>query len=139
VKHIPNALRRLVHERAGGTCEYCLLREAMALSAHEVDHIVSQKHGGATEADNLALSCALCNKYKGSDLSSIDLETSTLVPLFHPRRQRWSEHFQLAAEMILPLTPVGRATVRLLQLNHPDRLAERALLISAGLIQVPLP
>ena len=90
--YIPVALRRLVHERAGGACEYCLVPEAMTFAPHEVDHIVAQKHGGATDADNLALSCALCNMHKGSDLASIDPETGEVVPLFHPRRQRWSDH-----------------------------------------------
>jgi hypothetical protein len=108
-----------------------------SLVSHEVDHVVAQKHGGATDADNLALSCALCNKHKGSDLASIDPDTGDLTPLFHPRRQRWSEHFQLLGAMIVPRTPAGRATVRLLQLNHPDRLAVRALLLAAELIQPP--
>jgi HNH endonuclease len=135
--YVPAALRRLVRERASGACEYCLAPEAMALVSHEVDHVVAQKHGGATDADNLALSCTLCNKHKGSDLASIDPETGDLTPLFHPRLQRWSEQFQLVDVMIVPRTPAGRATVRLLQLNHPDRLTVRALLIAAELIQPP--
>jgi hypothetical protein len=135
--YVPAPLRRQVRERAGAACEYCLIPEAMALVSHEVDHIVAQKHGGATDADNLALSCTLCNKHKGSDLASIDPETGALTPLFHPRRQRWSEQFQLVDAMIVPLTPAGRATVRLLQLNHPDRLGVRVLLIAAELIPPP--
>ncbi|WP_437825670.1 HNH endonuclease [Sorangium sp. So ce1153] len=137
MKHIPAALRRLVHERAGGACEYCLYPESMAFSVHEIDHIVAQKHGGETTEDNLALSCALCNKHKGSDLASIDPDTGGLAAIFHPRRQRWHDHFQLVGNSIVGLTPVARATVRLLQLNHPGRLAERALLVTAGLIAAP--
>ncbi len=137
--HIPSALRRLTRERAGGACEYCLLPEAMALAVHEPDHVVAQKHGGATEADNLALSCTLCNKHKGTDIASIDPATTEMVALFNPRRQRWGDHFQLAGAHILALTPIGRATVRLLKLNHPDRMAERALLIAAGVIRPPPP
>ena len=131
-------MRRAVHERAGGACEYCLLPEELAFAAHEVDHVVAQKHGGATEAENLALSCTLCNKHKGSDLASIDPETGALTPLYHPRRQRWWEYFQIDAGKLVPLTPMARVTVRLLQLNHPDRAVERELLISAGLIRPPL-
>jgi len=52
----------LVYQRAGGCCEYCLIPEAVAFANHEIDHIIAQKHGGPTEADNLALSCVLCNK-----------------------------------------------------------------------------
>jgi len=130
--YIPAALRRLVHERAGGRCEYCFIHEDDVFAAHEIDHIIAEKHGGPTEADNLALSCALCNKYKGSDIASVDTDTGEIVPLYHPRRARWSEHFQLSQAQFVPLTPTGRATVRLLQLNHPDRIEERKLLIAAG-------
>jgi hypothetical protein len=131
---ISAALRRLVHERAGGRCEYCLMPEAMGFFPHEVDHVVAQKHGGATHQDNLALSCALCNKHKGTDLSSIDPETGRLVPLFHPRRDRWTDHFRIEKGALLPRTASGRVTVRLLQLNHADRVEERALLVAAGQI-----
>jgi 5-methylcytosine-specific restriction endonuclease McrA len=59
--YVPAALRRQVYERAHGYCEYCLVPETVALSAHQVDHIIAQKHGGLSQADNLALACALCN------------------------------------------------------------------------------
>jgi hypothetical protein len=130
--HVPAALRRLVHGRAGGRCEYCLTPEMVTMAAHEVDHVIAQKHGGATEADNLALSCALCNKHKGSDLTSIDPETNDLVALFHPRRQRWVDHFEIVGTRLVPRTAVGRVTARLLQLDHRHRVAERELLIAAG-------
>jgi 5-methylcytosine-specific restriction endonuclease McrA len=66
VTYVPAALRRLVHERARGACEYCLAPEATALFAHEVDHVVAEKHGGTTTEDNLALACAACNLHKGA-------------------------------------------------------------------------
>jgi hypothetical protein len=135
--YVPAALRRLVYERAGGCCEYCLIPEAVVFATHEIDHIIAQKHGGVTEADNLALACALCNKYKGSDLASLDPETGRLVPLFHPRQHRWADHFQVRSAQFVPLTPTGRVTVRMLQLNHADRVEERALLIAAGIVRVP--
>lgn len=135
--YIPVELRRLVYKRAGGCCEYCLIPEGAVFVSHEVDHIIPQKHGGPTESDNLALSCAICNKHKGSDLASIDPVTDTIVPLYHPRRDRWSEHFRLSDSHIFPLTPKGRVTVRLLQFNSPDRLEERELLIAAGLFHLP--
>jgi len=62
--YIPSALRQMVYERAGGRCEYCLVPEILSFANHEIDHIIAQKHGGPTAVDNLALSCALCNKYK---------------------------------------------------------------------------
>ncbi len=135
--YVPAALRRLVYEHAGGYCEYCLIPETVVFATHEIDHIVAQKHGGVTEADNLALACALCNKYKGSDLASLDPETGRLVPLYHPRQHRWADHFQVHSAQFVPLTPTGRVTVRLLQLNHPDRVEERAPLIVAEILRAP--
>lgn len=85
--YIPPALRRLVYERAGGRCEYCLVPETIALAGHEIDHIISEKHGGATEAENLALCCVLCNQHKGSDIASVDPVTGAIVPLFNPRQE----------------------------------------------------
>ena len=135
--HIPAALRRLVRDRAGGRCEYCLIPESVTLAAHALDHVVAEKHGGPTVAENLALSCTICNGHKGSDLTSIDPATGAIVPLFHPRRDRWADCFRLAGGRIEPLTPTGRVTVRLLQLNHPDRVTERELLAATGVIGPP--
>ena len=135
--HIPVTLRRIVYERVRGCCEYCLIPETAVLAAHEVDHIIPQKHGGPTEADNLALSCALCNKRKGSDLASLDPDTGEIVPLYHPRRDLWSDHFRISTDQLIPLTPTSRTTIRLLQLNSPDRVEERKLLIAAGIFRLP--
>ena len=121
-------------ERSGERCEYCLIPESLTLAVHWVDHIVAEKHGGQTDESNLALSCVLCNQHKGSDLTSIDPEGGQITPLFHPRRDRWLDHFRLAGAHIHPITPVGRATVRLLQLNHPERIEERELLLRLGLL-----
>jgi 5-methylcytosine-specific restriction endonuclease McrA len=134
--YIPVALRRLVHDRAKGCCEYCLLPETAVFASHEVDHIVAEKHSGVTEANNLALSCTLCNKHKGSDLASINPETGEIIPLYHPRRDSWQEHFHLDGAKIRPLTPIGQVTVRLLQLNRRDRVQERQLLQEAGLLNL---
>jgi hypothetical protein len=137
ITHIPADLRRLVRDRAGERCEYCLLPEPFALTTHPIDHVVAEKHGGATAAENLALSCTICNGHKGSDLASVDPESGAIVPLFHPRRDRWADHFRLVGGRIEPLTPSGRVTVRLLQFNHPDRVEERELLLVAGVILSP--
>lgn len=134
--YISSTLRRLVYERAKGCCEYCLTPEAAVFASHEVDHIIAEKHGGATEADNLALSCTLCNKHKGSDLASIDPATGEITPLYHPRSQHWQDHFSISGAEIVPLTSIGRVTVRLLQFNRPDRLQERQLLLEAGLLNL---
>ena len=119
------ALREKVADRASYTCEYCLTPEQASFAPHQVDHIVSVKHGGESDVDNLAFACTLCNRRKGSDLSSFDTETGQLAPLFHPRRDPWHEHFTLKGGELVGLTPSARATIHLLRLNHPHRVQER--------------
>ena len=135
--HIPAELRRAVRLRARNCCEYCLIPESMTLATHEIDHVIAEKHGGLTDAENLALACALCNGFKGSDLASIDPESGAIVPLFNPRRDRWTEHFRIEKGHLEPLTASGRVTVRLLQMNHPYLVEERLLLVAAGVILAP--
>jgi len=130
---IPADLRRLVAERAERCCEYCLLPEAFALRNHEPDHIVPRQHGGKTTAANLALACARCNRAKGPNLGSLDVETGELVRFFDPRRDAWSDHFRLDGAVIVPLTAQGRVTVKIFQLNQPHRIAERLHLPKARL------
>lgn len=132
--YIPVALRQLVYERANWCCEYCRIPQAAALATHHVDHIIAEKHGGRTDAKNLACSCALCNNRKASDISSVDPETGEIVPLFNPRLDQWSEHLQIMDGVIVPLTSTGRVTVRLLQLNRPEHIEERRLLLKAGIL-----
>ena len=130
---IPPDLRRLIAERAGYRCEYCLLPQAAALHRHEPDHIVPLQHGGVTDLTNLALACLRCNRHKGPNIGSFDPLTGQLVPLFHPRLQVWDQHFQIVDAEIIPLTAEGRVTARVLRFNDPDRLTERQRLIAARL------
>ena len=127
------SLRREVRERAGERCEYCLLAESQAFFPHEPDHLIALKHGGETTSANLALACFDCNRFKGSDIASIDTVTSELVALFNPRTQTWSEHFRLNGGKIIPLTSVGRVTDKLLRLNLPSRVEVRERLAAMGL------
>ena len=126
------SLRREVRERAGERCEYCLLVESEANLPHEPDHLIALKHDGQTTSANLALACVVCNRFKGSDIASIDAVTGELVGLFNPRTQRWFEHFRLDGAYIVPLTAVGRVTEKLLRFNLPSRVEVRALLIEHG-------
>jgi hypothetical protein len=123
-------LRRLVAMRAERLCEYCLIHEEDTFYGCEVDHIISEKHGGPTREDNLAYACLFCNRNKGSDIASLEPETGQLVRLFNPRLDRWAEHFVLTEDgiTIAPRTPIGEATARLLGFNHGDRLSERRAL-----------
>ncbi|WP_026795104.1 MULTISPECIES: HNH endonuclease [Planktothrix] len=85
--YIPAQLRRLVEQRANYCCEYCQVTADFSFFPHEVDHVIPEKHGGLTQADNLAYSCWRCNRYKGSDLGSFDPKTGQFSFLFNPRTQ----------------------------------------------------
>lgn len=130
--YVPAALRKQVIERAESRCEYCRFPQSVTLLAFEMEHIISEKHGGTTTLENLALACPYCNRAKGTDLGSIDPETNQLTPFFNPRTQTWQDHFTLTAATIAPRTSEGRVTVLILQFNHPDRVQERAGLIAIG-------
>ena len=129
---ISEELRAEVAKRAGQRCEYCLIHEVEAGFLHQVDHIVSRKHGGRSTSDNLAYACVLCNRYKGSDIAAIDRRTGKIARLFDPRRDSWNDHFRLEGATLEPISSAGSATVRLLHLNTPERISERRLLQSLG-------
>lgn len=126
------ALRDLVWLRAGSCCEYCLMPAELDEATFEIDHIVAQKHDGPTQADNLALACFACNNHKGPNLSGIDPITNAQAALFHPRKDRWDDHFRYAEAFLVGLTPAGRATIRVLEINAPHRVSHRAALIEEG-------
>jgi hypothetical protein len=131
--YIPAALRQLVTERAEERCEYCRFPQDGAFLSFEIDHIISEKHSGATTAENLALACVFCNSFKGTDLGSLDTETGRLTAFFNPRTQTWDDHFAVEADgRLQPLTPHGRVTVAILRMNDPGRVVERQLLLLVG-------
>lgn len=130
--YISVVLRNLTERRAGFRCEYCLIHQDDTPFRHPIDHIIALKHGGATIADNTALSCIECNRNKGSDLTAIDPLTNQIVRIFDPRTQNWHNHFYFDGATILGKTETGRATVVLLRLNDPMRVMERSALIEIG-------
>lgn len=132
VTYIPADLRRLVVARAVAICEYCLIAEEDTFYGCEADHIISEKHGGSTDADNLAYACVFCNQAKGSDIGSIHWETNTFVRFFNPRTDAWADHFKLLASRIEALTPIGAVTVRILGFNRAERILERKTLQDMG-------
>jgi hypothetical protein len=100
----------------------------------EIEHIVPEAVGGATNEDNLWLACSLCNAQKGARASGPDPLTAQVVRFFDPRRQSWVDHFDWSEEgtVILGRTPCGRATVLALQLNRPMLVAARREWVSVG-------
>ncbi len=123
---IDAATRQQVRERANGICEYCHIAEsAVEFLPFHVEHIIAQQHKLDDSIDNLALACDRCNAYKGPNLSSIDPKTGAIVTLFHPRQDAWSDHFELNEGVVIGITPTGRATVKLLNMNARRRVQLR--------------
>jgi len=108
-------LEQQVRDRAGAICEYCRVPASLYDQPFHIDHIISRKHDGKTELDNLAFSCLDRNAHKGTDVAGIDAETGQVVRLFNPRTDRWTEHFAWNGPLIVGRTPSGRVTVRLAQ------------------------
>ena len=136
--YIPVALRKQVRLRAHEICEYCLLPEWVGFENYHIDHVISEKHAGATEADNLALSCRVCNLRKGSDIATLLPDNPEPIPLYHPRRDQWHLHFTLREDgKLVGLTEVGSATINLLQLNAPNTRASREVLLAGEFEIIP--
>lgn len=98
----------------------------MPLLPFHIEHIVPKQHGGTDALENLALACHHRNYHKGPNLTGIDPETGQITPLFHPRCDVWSNHFALRGATIVGLTAVGRTSVRVLDMNSPERVKLRA-------------
>ena len=118
--------RSLVSGRASYRCEYFRLHEDDDAYMFHVEHVIAKKHGGGDEIDNLAFACNQCNLHKGPNLSGIDPVSGSTIELFHPRRDSWTEHFTFQGAMVVGLTALGRATVRVLNMNDADRIRVRA-------------
>lgn len=95
-------LRRIVESRAGNLCEYGLIHADDTFLGCQVDHIISEKHGGPTEAANTCYACTFCNRSKGADIGSIAPSTGEFTRFFNPRTDRWSDHFVLSGHAIEP-------------------------------------
>jgi len=127
------SLRETVRNRANGFCEYCHMPELAApFVPFHVEHIIAKQHYVDNELSNLALACDRCNAYKGPNLASIDPTTGGIVKLFNPRIDEWKEHFHMADAAVRGLTPKGRASVHLLQMNARTRIQLREEWISSG-------
>jgi hypothetical protein len=126
-----------VAQRAAHRCEYCHAPEAIFNFPFEVEHIIPLSKDGGHEEDNLALACRACNVHKASFLTGIDEQTASEPPLFNPRRDNWEDHFTLELETgaMQGLTPVSRASVWRLRMNHPLQVTARLRWIQLGLFQ----
>lgn len=133
--NIPLAVQTLVRERAKGYCEYCLVPASFSPDSFNFDHIHPLSLGGESVAENLALADGGCNGHKFNKTNHFDPLTNQLHRLFNPRIDEWDTHFQWSEDetVILGITPIGRATVELLQVNRESNINLRKLLVSVGL------
>lgn len=132
-RYISESLRAEVESRAKGVCEYCRIAIEDTYFGGEIDHIISLKHRGQTEPENLALACQPCNRNKGSDIGSISETSKKLVRFFNPRTDIWLEHFRVNSEAeIEPLTEIGEVTEFIFGFNELEHITERKGLIEIG-------
>ena len=137
-RYISDNIRKKVKERAGHCCEYCRIHQDDFYFPFEIDHIISLRHGGKTVLENLALSCNTCNRMKAADIGTY-LDTKMIFTrLFNPRKDIWTYHFNINQGEIIPLTPIGHATEKLLNFNNPDRIILRQVLMLANRYPIKL-
>lgn len=125
-------LERQVIAQAAGRCEYCRLPEHVSDLPFHTDHIIAEKHRGPTVLENLAWACFSCNMHKGANVAGIDPVTGEVVRLFRPRLDAWEEHFKWQGAWLHGQTPIGRTTVMVLEMNDPDSVLLRELLLLEG-------
>jgi hypothetical protein len=127
-------LRDEIETRARKLCEYCRSNSKYSDTSFEIEHIFPVSKGGGNDLENLALSCRGCNIRKSSKTEGLDVISDEIVRLFHPRKDIWKEHFSWGGNftLIVGLTPVGRATVEVLQLNREGLVNIREMLCREG-------
>ncbi|MEP7339689.1 MAG: HNH endonuclease [Acidobacteriota bacterium] len=133
--YVPVNLKLAVIERAKGCCEYCLSQAKFSPDTLSVEHITPYARGGTNDFDNLAASCQCCNNLKYILVEAIDPLTGELAPLFHPRRDRWNDHFGWNKDYTLMVgrTATGRATIEKMDLNREGVVNLRRLLAGGKL------
>jgi HNH endonuclease len=135
--YIPIKLRKLVAERANHACEYCRLPQGASFFVFQIEHILSKKHGGTNDIQNLAYSCPICNRNKGTDLGTLVGNPPILTRFFHPRNDIWEKHFTIdTSGEIIANTEIAKATIKGLDLNNVESVIERKKLIQAGIVKL---
>ena len=131
--YISRKLRDLVTTRADDRCEYC--QAARSIVAYmEIDHIKPEAKQGRTVENNLCLVCINCNRHKSDFENAVDPETELISRLFHPRKDKWQDHFMWDKNgaTLIGLTPIGRATINRLQMNDIEIVIARLRWVTAG-------
>jgi hypothetical protein len=133
-KRVGARQRLAIAERAGGRCEYCQSPSDFSSDPFSTEHILPRVAGGTHHPSNLAYSCLGCNNFKDTATQAVDPTTGEEAPLYHPRRDRWHDHFAWSDDFteIVGVTATGRATVERLQLNRQGVVNLRRVLVAVG-------
>lgn len=134
-ERVTSTVKKVVSSRAKNYCEYCRTPDKYCTESFTIDHINPREAGGENTLDNLAWACLGCNSHKHIKTQESDPETGKNVPLFNPRKQVWTEHFNWSDDYtcIIRKTACGRATIKALHLNRAGVINLRDLLIIAGI------
>jgi len=134
MSRISAKLREKIIDAAENRCGYCQTPQDLVPIPFEIEHITPKAAGGTDDEENLWLSCGVCNSFKHAKTHAVDPLTNTETPLFNPRRQVWSEHFEFSENQteIVGKTVCGHATVASLKLNNARVVKMRKLWISVG-------
>lgn len=126
---IKKDLEEKIRRQAKNRCGYCLNPQELLPYKLEIEHILPKASGGTGIEENLWLACRECNAHKAAKTEAFDRLTEKNVKLFNPRKQVWSEHFDLSADKneIIGKTPCGRATVESLQINNFYQTTARSI------------
>jgi 5-methylcytosine-specific restriction endonuclease McrA len=115
-------------------CGYCRMPAVYLPQGLQKEHIIPRSFEGPDAVRNICPACPNCNSHKTNKILGIDPESGEEVPLFKPRQQKWTEHFEWdkTGTKIVGRTKVGRATVAVLKMNLPDIVAWRSIIVGIG-------
>ena len=69
------------------------MHQSLQGATFHVEHIIPRSRGGTSETENLAWACPGCNLHKSNRVEVISADDQEPIPLFHPRRHEWDQHF----------------------------------------------
>ena len=119
---VSEARKAMVWERAKNRCEYRGLAQHAQDDTFHIEHVEPSILGGSSKLDNLALSCVSCNLAKKAKVDAPDPLSGQVVPLYHPRKDIWPEHFAWEGGELRGRSAVGRATIAALKMDTPRKV-----------------
>ena len=133
--YISRTIRNKIAKAAHYRCGYCQSQTLLTGLAMQIEHIIPVAAGGSSDESNLWLACSTCNQHKWTKVTGLDPESKQQVPLFNPRQQRWVDHFAWSKDKlyIIGLTPIGRVTIKTLNMNNLLIVQARHIWAGSGL------